>query len=104
MSENYNIKIPSLTQFYRYTKRSKLDFSGVYVIEKDGEIVYIGQSTNLGTRLLGHQFVRKNKDFILDISYLRVDNDKERHFLEICYYYKFLRAKMTLKKNGGFRV
>jgi hypothetical protein len=51
----------------------------VYILSKDGRIVYVGQTKNLASRILAHRAGRKEFD---SVRYIIVENERDQHSLE----------------------
>jgi len=65
-------------QYYRdKEKREEKGKKGVYIIKKDGVVMYVGQTTDLDTRLKSHHY-----GFGADVSFIECNNTLERLDLE----------------------
>ena len=62
---------------------------GIYFICRNKEIMYIGQTNNLYSRILTHSFLKKNKD-IKFIYFYELKGIKIRKFYEMIYKYYYL--------------
>jgi predicted GIY-YIG superfamily endonuclease len=70
---------------------------GVYIIQKDNVVKYIGMTENLGKRMLAHNYLRKNSD-IKFIYFLKEDDRQKRAFYEIIYKYHFRQRNILETK------
>lgn len=69
---------------------------GIYFLIHNNEIVYIGQTVNLLTRMSNHHILKNEK---CKISFLQVENEGDLDVVE-CFYIRKFKPKLNRDKKG----
>jgi len=84
---NYRWKNPPKTYWVENLDKHR-GRQGIYLIPKQGKIIYVGSTTDLERRIRGHWLIKQNKD-INFIYFLEEKDRNKRLFFEQCYKFHF---------------